>query len=63
MQAIELNEAFAGQALSCIKQLELDDSYDDIVNIHGGAIALGHPLDAQVVVFVQHYYIRWKNKK
>ena len=44
MQAIELNEAFAGQALSCIKQLELGDSYDDIVNIHGGAIALGHPL-------------------
>ncbi|WP_054636967.1 thiolase family protein [Thalassobacillus sp. C254] len=37
----ELNEAFAAQALACIKELELDP---DIVNVNGGAIALGHPL-------------------
>ncbi|MGH2697992.1 MAG: thiolase family protein [Actinomycetota bacterium] len=38
---IELNEAFAAQSLACIKELELDES---IVNVNGGAIALGHPL-------------------
>jgi acetyl-CoA acyltransferase len=38
---IELNEAFAAQALAVIKTLELDTSK---VNINGGAIALGHPL-------------------
>lgn len=38
---IELNEAFAVQALGCIKELQLDKK---IINIHGGAIALGHPL-------------------
>lgn len=37
----ELNEAFASQALSCIRELGINP---DIVNIHGGAIALGHPL-------------------
>jgi acetyl-CoA acyltransferase len=39
--AIELNEAFAVQALACMKDLKLDPSK---VNQHGGAIALGHPL-------------------
>ncbi len=38
---IELNEAFASQALAVIRQLNLNP---DIVNINGGAIALGHPL-------------------
>jgi acetyl-CoA acyltransferase len=38
---IELNEAFASQSLAVIRQLELNH---DIVNINGGAIALGHPL-------------------
>ncbi len=38
---IELNEAFASQALAVIRKLELNT---DIVNINGGAIALGHPL-------------------
>ena len=37
----EINEAFASQALYCIRELGLDM---DKVNIHGGAIALGHPL-------------------
>ncbi len=39
----EINEAFASQALYCIRKLGIDDRMDDI-NIHGGAIALGHPL-------------------
>jgi acetyl-CoA C-acetyltransferase len=40
---IELNEAFAAQALAVIKALELNP---DIVNVNGGAIALGHPVGA-----------------
>jgi len=38
---VELNEAFASQALAVIRKLEMNP---DIVNINGGAIALGHPL-------------------
>ena len=38
---VELNEAFASQALYCIRELGLDP---DRVNVNGGAIALGHPL-------------------
>ncbi len=41
IQLIELNEAFAAQAVAVIRQLEFDL---DIVNVNGGAIALGHPL-------------------
>ena len=40
---VELNEAFASQSLACVKDLELDKK---IVNLDGGAIALGHPLGA-----------------
>ncbi|WP_350562687.1 acetyl-CoA C-acyltransferase FadA [Psychrobacter sp. CAL346-MNA-CIBAN-0220] len=43
MQTIELNEAFAAQSLSVLKALNLTDK-QDIININGGAIALGHPL-------------------
>jgi acetyl-CoA acyltransferase len=41
IEQVELNEAFAAQALSVIKALDLDDK---IVNVNGGAVALGHPL-------------------
>lgn len=44
IELAEFNEAFAAQALSCIKQLGWIDHYDDKVNLNGGAIALGHPL-------------------
>ena len=40
---VELNEAFASQSLACIKELEMDQKK---INLHGGAIALGHPLGA-----------------
>ncbi|HYK83098.1 MAG TPA: acetyl-CoA C-acyltransferase [Gemmatimonadales bacterium] len=40
---VELNEAFAAQAIACIRELRLDPAR---VNIYGGAIALGHPLGA-----------------
>jgi 3-oxoadipyl-CoA thiolase len=38
---VELNEAFASQSIACMKELGLDEK---IVNVNGGAIALGHPL-------------------
>jgi acetyl-CoA acyltransferase len=38
---IELNEAFAAQSIACVRELGLNP---DIVNVNGGAIALGHPL-------------------
>ena len=41
IKLIELNEAFASQSLAVIRELNLDK---DIVNVNGGAIALGHPL-------------------
>ena len=40
---IELNEAFAAQALPVLKDLKVLDKMDDKVNLNGGAIALGHP--------------------
>lgn len=40
---VELNEAFAAQAIPVLKDLRLLDVMDDKVNLHGGAIALGHP--------------------
>lgn len=43
IEIVELNEAFAAQSLSVLKELGIDQS---IVNIDGGAIALGHPLGA-----------------
>jgi 3-oxoadipyl-CoA thiolase len=43
LDLIELNEAFAAQAIACIRELKLDR---DRVNLYGGAIALGHPLGA-----------------
>lgn len=41
LELIELNEAFASQSLAVIRELKLDP---DIINVNGGAIALGHPL-------------------
>ena len=40
---IEMNEAFAAQSLACVDELGIDMSK---LNIHGGAIAMGHPLGA-----------------
>ncbi len=41
LDLVELNEAFAAQSVACVKELGIDPS---IVNVNGGAIALGHPL-------------------
>lgn len=60
---IELNEAFAAQALGCIKALELDPNK---VNLNGGAIAIGHPLGgsgARIVTTLAHQMKKNKNIK
>ncbi|MBX3092438.1 MAG: thiolase family protein [Cryobacterium sp.] len=52
VDVVELNEAFASQSLACLKLWpELDP---DRVNIHGGAIAIGHPLGASGARIVGH---------
>ena len=54
--AIELNEAFAAQALACLRELGLADDAGH-VNVNGGAIALGHPLGmsgARLVITLVH---------
>ncbi|WP_260285567.1 thiolase family protein [Peribacillus aracenensis] len=59
---IELNEAFAAQALAVIKELELDYSK---VNVNGGAIALGHPVGAtgaKLTVSLMNEMLRTKTK-
>jgi acetyl-CoA acetyltransferase len=43
VDVVELNEAFAAQALACLRQLGLSDDAEH-VNPNGGAISLGHPL-------------------
>jgi 3-oxoadipyl-CoA thiolase len=51
---LELNEAFAAQALACVRTLELDPAR---VNVNGGAIALGHPIGcsgARIVATLLH---------
>jgi len=44
IELFELNEAFAAQALAVMRGLKIEDQLDSKVNLHGGAIALGHPL-------------------
>jgi acetyl-CoA acyltransferase len=43
LDVVEINEAFASQALACIRELGLDP---ETINIDGGGIAIGHPLGA-----------------
>jgi acetyl-CoA acetyltransferase len=43
LDLIEVNEAFASQAIACMRDLQLAPS---LTNVNGGAIALGHPLGA-----------------
>jgi acetyl-CoA acetyltransferase len=54
LELAEVNEAFAAQAVPCVRQLELDP---ERVNVNGGAIALGHPVGcsgARIVVTLLH---------
>lgn len=51
LDLVEINEAFAAVALQSIRDLELDD---EVVNVNGGAIALGHPLGMSGARLVTH---------
>ena len=54
LDLVEINEAFAAQAIPCVRELGLDP---EIVNVNGGAIALGHPLGctgAKLLVTLVH---------
>ncbi len=64
MDVIELNEAFAAQALACVRELGLGDD-DPRVNPNGGAIALGHPLGmsgARLLLTASHELQRTKGR-
>ncbi len=63
IQLIELNEAFAAQAIYCINELGINS---DITNVNGGAIALGHPLGCtgaklttQLIYEMKERGLRW----
>ena len=59
----EINEAFAGQAIYCIKKLKIPENK---VNIHGGAIAIGHPLGcsgARLVIAMLNQLKLYNKKK
>ncbi len=56
IQLIELNEAFAAQALGCIKLLGWENKMD-IINVNGGAVALGHPVGSsgsRIIITLMH---------
>ena len=60
---IEINEAFAVQTLTCIQELKLDPA---LVNIDGGAIALGHPIGAsgaRIIVHLAHQLSQGKARR
>lgn len=63
MELIELNEAFAAQAIYCIRELGINM---EITNVNGGAVALGHPLGCtgaklttQLIYEMQERKLRW----
>ena len=62
IELIELNEAFAAQALGCIRELGLNQ---EIVNVNGGAVALGHPVGSsgcRLIVTLLYEMIRRGSK-
>jgi len=67
IDVIELNEAFASQAVYCVKELGLQKMWDEgRVNPTGGAVALGHPLGAtgaklttQIIYWMKNHNLKW----
>ena len=62
IELIELNEAFAGQAVGCVRELGINE---EITNVNGGAIALGHPVGSsgcRLIVTLLHEMRRRGNK-
>lgn len=63
LDLIELNEAFAAQAIACIRDLDLNP---DIINVNGGSIAIGHPLGAsgaRISTTLLHELMRRENAR
>jgi len=62
VDVLEVNEAFASQSIATIRDLELDP---DRVNIHGGAISIGHPLGASGarIIGQSHYILEAQGKE
>jgi acetyl-CoA C-acetyltransferase len=63
LDIVEINEAFAAQSLACQRELGLDL---EMINVNGGAIALGHPLGSsgcRIVVTLLHEMRRRKAKR
>ena len=59
----EINEAFASQSLAVIKELKISE---EIVNVNGGAIALGHPIGAsgtRILITLIHEMIKQNKSK
>jgi len=62
LDLVEINEAFAAQVVPCIRELGLDE---DIVNVHGGAIAVGHPFGmtgARITTSLIHA-LQWRDQQ
>jgi acetyl-CoA C-acetyltransferase len=62
LDLVEINEAFAAQVVPCVRELGLDQ---DIVNVHGGAIAVGHPFGmtgARITTSLIHA-LQWRDKQ
>jgi acetyl-CoA C-acetyltransferase len=62
LDLVEINEAFAAQVVPCLRELGLDQS---IVNVHGGAIAVGHPFGmtgARITTTLLHA-LQWQDKE
>jgi 3-oxoadipyl-CoA thiolase len=62
LDLVELNEAFAAQAIPCVRELGLDPAR---VNVNGGAIAIGHPLGAsgaRLVTTLVHELVRRRGR-
>src|SRR6266700_5042334 len=65
IDVIELNEAFASQGIAVLRQLGLPDDAEH-VNMHGGAIALGHPLGmsgARLALTAAHQMVKQGGKR
>ncbi|MEN3358563.1 MAG: acetyl-CoA C-acetyltransferase [Mycobacteriales bacterium] len=62
LDLVEINEAFAAQVVPCVRELGLDPS---VVNVHGGAIAVGHPFGmtgARITTTLLHG-LEWQDKE
>lgn len=60
IELIELNEAFASQAIACIETLGIDE---EITNVNGGAIALGHPLGGSGAFLTSKLFSEMKRRQ